>query len=480
MPFLSALDIANRALGHLGANTILSPDEDTKNNHIMADLYDKLRGVELRSSLWRFATRKAVLRPIDVSSMLVGASVWNPCTTYFHGALVSDLNGGLWISLAYSNRGQVPGGNNDAWESYFGPLVVQPWSNTTTYYAGELVYIMSSPGSYLVYQSLLQGNSSPPQVATPWNATTVYNQDQVVFSSGAAWRSLIPVNVNLLPATSPGAWSDRVTYGIGDMAIGSDNVIYTSSQDNNLDQDPVLGTGWTAQLNPAPAAWSATVGYVFGSKVLGTDSNVYTANLASTGTNPVGDLTGTWTPGLDVLIAGWTAAGTVMGNSSVNWRFMGKAGTGLTLSNLHPLYPIGSGPSSEPASRNIYRLPAGWTREAPQDPKAGNNSFLGGPAGVMLNDWDYEGNFIVTSDSSPIIYRFIADIVQVKQMDSLFCDGLAFRMAIDGCEALTQSEAKQGVVAQKYKEFMGKARLVNGIDIGPIEPPEDEWITVRQ
>jgi len=98
----------------------------------------------------------------------------------------------------------------------------------------------------------------------------------------------------------------------------------------------------------------------------------------------------------------------------------------------------------------------------------------------MLNDWNYEGNFIVTSDSSPIVYRFIADIVKVSVMDDLFCDGLSLRMALDGCETITQSEAKLASVAQKYKEFMTKAKTINGIDIGAVEPPEDEYLTVRQ
>jgi hypothetical protein len=143
-------------------------------------------------------------------------------------------------------------------------------------------------------------------------------------------------------------------------------------------------------------------------------------------------------------------------------------------------YPIGAGPIQESLSRNVYRLPAGWLREAPQDPKAGNNTFLGAPGGLMQNDWMYEGNFIVTSEGYPITYRFIADIVKVSAMDDLFCDGLSLRMALDACETITQSDAKLAAIAQKYKEFMGKAKLVNGIDIGPIEPPEDEWLTVRQ
>lgn len=477
MAFRGSLDIANRALGHLGCNLILSPTEDSKNNLVMAQLYDQLRRIELRSSIWRYATRKVALRPLDTNHMLLVPGAWSSTQLYLNGSVVADDNGGYWISTLSDNTGNVPGGDNEAWESYFGPLIAMPWQNTTTYYSGELVYVQTGNWKWTIYQSMKTGNSDVPSVASAWNATTVYGVDQVVLFSGNLWRSLLSLNVGNSPADAPAPWSSIATYSSGQTATGSDNIIYTSQSNGNTGNDPTTdgGSNWLPSSGTAPAAWNAGTGYVQGQYVTGSDNNVYIAWLPSTNTNPVGDVTGTWVLSLNRLVAAWSRS-VNPGASSTSWRVLPNVG----LQNINHLYPIGSGPSTEPQSRNVYRLPAGWLREAPQDPKAGNNSFLGGPAGTMLNDWNYEGNYIVTGDFSPIIYRFIADIVKVSEMDELFCDGLAYRMAIDACEELTQSGEKQAVVAQKYEKFMSKAKLINGIDIGPVEPPEDEWITVRQ
>src|SRR5207344_778069 len=61
------------------------------------------------------------------------------------------------------------------------------------------------------------------------------------------------------------------------------------------------------------------------------------------------------------------------GTGSLKWLQIGGAefpmGVGLTTLNI--VYPIGSGPSSQNTTRNVFRLPAGYLRKAPTDPKAG-------------------------------------------------------------------------------------------------------------
>ncbi len=65
-------------------------------------------------------------------------------------------------------------------------------------------------------------------------------------------------------------------------------------------------------------------------------------------------------------------------------------------------------------------------------------------------------------------------------MDPMFCEGLSCRIAIEVCEPLTQSTSKLAGITAEYKQFMGDARQVNGIEVGPVEPTEDEFITCRQ
>ena len=74
MSFLTPIDIANRALQHVGASRIdptLGFTEISKNAQEISFCYDKLRRAELRRNVWRFAIRSAVLRPIDTTTLML-------------------------------------------------------------------------------------------------------------------------------------------------------------------------------------------------------------------------------------------------------------------------------------------------------------------------------------------------------------------------------------------------------------------------
>ncbi len=86
---------------------------------------------------------------------------------------------------------------------------------------------------------------------------------------------------------------------------------------------------------------------------------------------------------------------------------------------------------------------------------------------------------MVTPDVGPIMLRFVADMVDVTRMHAMFCEGLGARLALEVCETLTQSSAKVATIAKEYQTFMSEARLVNAIEIGAEEPPEDDWVTCR-
>lgn len=147
--------------------------------------------------------------------------------------------------------------------------------------------------------------------------------------------------------------------------------------------------------------------------------------------------------------------------------------TGLTTKTMTILEP------AEGYGRFLFRLPANYLRFAP-NPKDGAYGVLGGPSGYAYQDQNFEGKFITQTDPYPFLMRFAADIVDVPSMDPLFCEGLASRIGIAVCEELTQSSAKLGTIASQYKTFMGEARIVNAIEVGPQEPAEDDYITVRR
>lgn len=57
----SVVSICNRALIRLGASPILSLSDPSKEARVMNNIYDSVRKELLRSHLWNFATRRAIL-----------------------------------------------------------------------------------------------------------------------------------------------------------------------------------------------------------------------------------------------------------------------------------------------------------------------------------------------------------------------------------------------------------------------------------
>lgn len=655
MPFLDSLDIANRALQHCGVNPILSVTEDTTNNNEVSAVYDKVRRAELRRNAWRFAIRKTVIRPMTSTTLEIAPSLYNSAQTYMQGELVTDSNNLIWISTAVDNIGNTPGGNNNAWDMFFGPMTVDVWqppangavtawsavvtyqvtsmvigtdgftyvstfnnnlnnnpvggngiywqrvgtfNNPTTYMAGELVYI-ANLRTNLLYNSSnlantntwgLTGSSIAASAMTdPMGGTTAvslvedtstgsHKVEQVgltiaantpvtfSFYAQAGTRSSVGINAAEIPltvwnlatgtVTSAGAgvtatitpvgngWyrcsatvttaaassvqismyviSTGTTFsytgnGTGNIYIWGPQLdlgtvaqnynatpplpqgysLFMSLMNNNADtpnvaqswnvsaqymQDSIVnyaGFNWRSLLpynvgnTPAvpPAAWNALTAYVSTNTVTGSDSYIYSATGNTTGNNPVTDAGVHWTN--TGVLAAWTNTPTIV-PQDLNWRSLS-----CLLKNAFVSWPVGSGPVTQTATRNVYRLPAGYVGPAPQNPKQGYMAWLGGPTGNNEPDWEYDGNFITSVWSQPIILRFVADITKVTVMDDMFCEGLAARIAEMVCKRVTGSGELTGQIGQAYKLFMGEARLKNGIENGPTETYEDEYTTIR-
>ncbi len=544
MTFQNPVDIANRALQHIGSLRIdptLGFAENSRQAAECAFAYDKLRRAELRRNVWRFATRKAVLRPINspgvqgpgsapsnapqTPTMFISPAMWVSTVTYFPGQLVSDQNGIFWISVIPDNLGNQPGQVFPAWEQYFGPLAVQPYDPTVTYFAGELVYSTVGDGKFLVYASLQNSNIDNPNVPVLWSASifyfkdqitifypawsgaTTYTQGQTVSRIGNYYTSLTAGNLNndptldttnwvLVPSQPTQSvptggiieWSSTSVYNMGSF-VDYAGVQYVSIQTNNLAQNPLTATtfwkvltGGTlylslidANLNNepdlAPAPWSSVMTYGAAAKVAATDGFIYSSIAGGNlNHNPVSSI-GFWT-NTNVLTP-WT--GSFAGGTGAN-QF-----TPITtaLNNANIFYPIGAGPASQAGTKNVFRLPANFLRQAPQDPRAGSTSYLGAPSGLLYTDWEYEGNYIVSRWFDPIVFRFVADVVDVTQFDDMFCEGLAARIALEVAQPLSQDLSKLQSIASQYQKFMTEARLINGIETGPVEPAEDDFIAAR-
>lgn len=257
---------------------------------------------------------------------------------------------------------------------------------------------------------------------------------------------LRPVDTTTQNYTPP-AWSALTTYAVAAIVL-SNGTWYSSLIGANLNNLPADdSTAWTRYFGPATASpWDATLAYLAGEIVW----IVATAYLSLKNSNT--DLT------------------------SVGTSWLTLTGT---IAPFFITYPAGVGPANDNTSRNLYVLPQGYLRMAPQTPTAGNTSFLGFPGNQIVNDWTFENNFFVTMDAGIIVFRFAADITNASEFDPLFVEGLGSRIGMEVCEPINQSTDKLNNCIKAYKTVMGEARTVNGIETGPSEPPLDDFIACR-
>lgn len=495
--------IANRALQHCGATGIESLTENSKNAAEVLKCYDSLRQAELRDNVWTFSCRRAVLYPINTPitgapvgttvapTLLLDPAAWDVTKQYSYGYIV-EHNGTIWCNNALTSTAQEPGASaTKNWDVYFGSMCVNPWSNPLAldaqssnvsvtaigFYVGDLVYIGAQ-----VFVSLENSNTQSPLDPVSWSAASVYSAGQVVLDAqGWEWRSFVNNNVALTPGVYS-MWNATPTYAIGAYVIGSDRILYKAILANQ-NHNPANGaspTQWTAV--GTPGSWplfQLNRTYAKNDYVAGLDGQVYQSlQNSNIGNDP---LTATFNPNVPGgnwwiavgVTAPWIANFGVSGGSSA-WL-----GIDAGLEPINIMYPIGTGPSIQTQNKNIFYLPNGYMREAPQEPKAGSVSFLGAPTGLQYNDWELNGNFLISSTVYPIIFRFVADVSQVSTMDPMFKEAFAARVGMEVCEPLTQSNQKIATIERQYKKFMDRAKTTNGIEQGPTEPPEDDYITCR-
>lgn len=291
-----------------------------------------------------------------------------------------------------------------------------------------------------------------------WSSTTTYSYGSLVSDAqGLIWISVRHANLN----NNPGAvyyWELytgplAIPLYVADEAYFSGDVVYTTDGDGTFKAYMSLVDG--NEDNPAtPNEWDDEVTYRR-DDLVGYSSVIYMSLIDfNLGITPVEG-------------ASWTAV-EPRGTGSEKWV---ELSVGLVDRRmLHP-------PARN--SRHVFRLPANYLRMAPQDPKAGVHTYVGGPGNRVVEDWVFEGDYFSASSPFTIMFRFVADVQNVQQYDDMFCEGLACRIALAISPRLSQSTADEQVIAAKYAAFMTEARQVNGIETGSVEPPEDDFITVR-
>lgn len=97
----------------------------------------------------------------------------------------------------------------------------------------------------------------------------------------------------------------------------------------------------------------------------------------------------------------------------------------------------------------------------------------------LSKDWIIEGRKLLTDEGGPLNIRYNKQITDPNEMDSLFRELLSTIMALELCEELTQSNSKKEGLKDDYKQIVNKAKKANAIERIALQPPEDEWVTVR-
>jgi hypothetical protein len=118
---------------------------------------------------------------------------------------------------------------------------------------------------------------------------------------------------------------------------------------------------------------------------------------------------------------------------------------------------------------NAFQLPSDFLR------------LLRGYPEDLLADDDYqiEGRKILTDSDGPLYIRYIYKVEDPNEMDALFREALAFRLALAMCEELTQSNTKKELLMDEYKAAVREARRVNAFENRPAIAPDDTWLSRR-
>lgn len=446
-----ALDIANRAIQHLiGVNRINAMSDLTPVAREIAFTYDKIRDAELARNTWKFAIRRAVLRPLTTATVIWTPAAWAATTTYAAGAVVSYTPAGLNVSESGANPVSylwycaVPIAGlaaNDApdvstlWHRYFGPITCEPYVST------DAVPIAPTLGSTL---------------AGSLAAATYYVKVTYITTTGETLPSTVSslaVAVNReLTVTSPIAQTNATKYHV---------YIGTTTGEETLQTGTgaiTIGVDWT---EPA-------TGLVVGRGL----------PLTKTTTS----LPGAWAQEITVLDA---TVYTSLMSSNVDAPPSGKwLAQGGTVAPLNILYPLGAGPATDVSTRNVFRMPYGYLRKAPTDPAADTGEYVGIPSGMPDEDWVVEGNYIISRMTGPLLVRFVAAMVDVYDFDPLFCEMVAARIAteIAGCPGVCDPDrvtASMRNANTHYRSERSQAYQANSILVGRAATPTNRYMLAR-
>ena len=97
-----------------------------------------------------------------------------------------------------------------------------------------------------------------------------------------------------------------------------------------------------------------------------------------------------------------------------------------------------------------------------------------------VSDWEIEADNVLLSNSeAPLPLRYVARIEDTTRYDAAFIEAFASRLAVEVCEALTQSTTKKESAREDYKVALSVAIRSNSIELPPKTVQDGSWILGR-
>jgi hypothetical protein len=93
--------------------------------------------------------------------------------------------------------------------------------------------------------------------------------------------------------------------------------------------------------------------------------------------------------------------------------------------------------------------------------------------------YSIEGRVILTDLGAPLAIRYIADITDPSMFDVCFVQSLEADLAYECCETITQSDSKQQLARQRYKEALRDATVANALEVAKSSIADHEWVAAR-
>ena len=97
----------------------------------------------------------------------------------------------------------------------------------------------------------------------------------------------------------------------------------------------------------------------------------------------------------------------------------------------------------------------------------------------MRETFQLEGGVIMTDEAAPLQLRYVQRVTNVGLWPVLFGRVVAMQLAIDACEKLTSSSAKQGVLNEAYALAVAQARKQSAIERPPQRADNSDWLNAR-